>query len=157
MAFEINIFIYIIFSIIEFNVVSKLANQLTRIEADKKREMIAVVIAAITVIALDILVYDFVKTDMRSVTSLLIIYIVLRFSKKISFTKAGIQLLVIMITIIIADIIVQIIGRLTLSGTLNEGINFTYMYGLLLIILNIIWLIMKKFNLAVLNLNKSKL
>ena len=157
MAFEINIFVYIIFSIIELTLISKLANQLTRIKVDIKQEMIAVVIASTVVIALDVLVYDYVKTGMRSITSLLIIYSILKYSKKISFTKAGIQLLVGMITLIIADIFVQIIGQSVLTGVLNEGINFTYMYGIMLVVLISLWLIIKKFNLAVLNLNKTKL
>ena len=157
MKFEINIFVYIIFSLIEMNAISQLANQMTQIKADKNKERMMIVLTSMVIILLDIFVYDYTKTSMRSMSSLVIIFILLKTSKKISFTKVGIQMLMITVLIIIVDIVLQIGSKFFLSSSFNTGVNFTVMYGLMLLALNTIWLTMKKFNISFINLNKSKL
>ena len=157
MKFEINLFVYIIFSLIEMNAISQLANQMTQIKADKNKERMMIVLTSMVIILLDIFVYDYTKTSMRSITSLVIIFILLKTSKKISFTKVGIQMLMVTILLIIVDTVLQMGSKIFLSSSLNTGVNFTVMYGLMLVSLNLIWLTMKKFNLSFINLNKSKL
>jgi|LGOV01.1.fsa_nt_gb hypothetical protein len=157
MKFEINLFVYIIFSLIETNAISQLANQMTQIKADKNKERMLIVLTSMVIILLDIFVYDYTKTSMRSITSLVIIFILLKTSKKISFTKVGIQMLMVTILLIIVDTVLQMGSKIFLSSSLNTGVNFTVMYGLMLVSLNLIWLTMKKFNLSFINLNKSKL
>jgi cell shape-determining protein MreD len=139
------------------NAISQLANQMTQIKADKNKERMMIVLTSMVIILLDIFVYDYTKTSMRSMSSLVIIFILLKTSKKISFTKVGIQMLMITVLIIIADTVLQIGSKFFLTSSLNTDANFTVMYGLMLLLLNLIWLTMNKFNISFINLNKSKL
>jgi|LGOV01.1.fsa_nt_gb hypothetical protein len=157
MKFSINIFIYIIFSILEVNALSKIANQITNIMVDRKKELRGVIILALIVVALDTFVFDYTKTGVRTASFMSLLYVMFKYAKPISFTKAGIQMIMVMVVTFVLDLIVYFSVKSFPGFQYGESDDFTVLYAVMLTAMYVTLFVMKRFNISFINLSKSNL
>ena len=122
---------------------------------DKKRFVLGSLGVAVIILLLDMFVFDFYKTPLRTLILLMVLFLNFKFVSKVSYKNSGIQTGVVFILMIIVEIIMNLFIKLLFDGSYTFLFdNYVLVYGVYLCLFYFLIIIGSMFNLKMVKLKK---
>jgi len=155
MKFIIHPLVYFIMLVIEIIGIYLLNLHLTKAKADKKRLIIGTISYVIIIFLLDSLVFNYHKGLSRSLIIFVAMYFFFLFINKTNLINTFKQLLIVIVSILVLDVLVQLLaGGLRLEWDWLAA-YFSYMYAIYLAFLYMTIVLLSITHISVLDLSQT--
>ncbi|MBI9014091.1 MAG: hypothetical protein JEZ08_17785 [Clostridiales bacterium] len=155
--FVIHPIAYFILLLIEVAGMNLAANVFTGQSAENKRFIIGTLSTVVIIFLLDMFLFDFHKTALRSVLIMGVLFFHFKFINQISFVKCGIQTLVLFVVVILVDLSLSLFAKLMFVDSMAWLFdNYIFMYALYLCLFYLTIILGSTFNIKIIKIDKFK-
>lgn len=152
--FIINPVIYGFLLSLEITGMYLISQIMTNVRAEKSRLLKGLIALIVTVFILDVFVFNYHKTGIRSLLIFIFLFLFLKYVNQLSYKKTGLQLLIIFLSALILDIIVQLFaGALTINSIEWLFSYFSLMYALYIGVMYMAIILMQTMHVKVFDFN----
>lgn len=155
--FVINPVVYFVMLIFEVVAMNLAAEIFTDHKSDQKRFIIGSAVMVILVLLIDLFIFDFHKTGIRSLLIMGMLFFQFKYIGQISFVKCAAQTGILFLVMMITDTMVLLFSKIALGDSLMWLFdNYFFMYALYLSLLYMIIFLANMFNFSIIKLDKIR-